>query len=43
MLEVEEETELDEIRRFKGECSKKRQFEREDWEMEVKKEIARIK
>ena len=43
MLEVEEETELDEIRKFKGECSKKKQHERDDWEQEVKKEIARIR
>ena len=43
MLEVEEETELDEIRKLKGECSKKKQHERDDWEQEVKKEIARIR
>jgi hypothetical protein len=43
LLEVEEETELDEIRKFKGECSKRKQGERDDWEQEVKKEIARIK
>jgi hypothetical protein len=42
-LEVEEETELDEIRKFKNECYKRKQNEREDWEQEVKKEIARIK
>ena len=43
LLEVEEETELEEIRRFKGECNQRKQNEREDWEQEVKKEIARIK
>lgn len=43
MLEVEEETELEEIRKFKNECGKKRSTERNDWEQEVKKEIARIK
>jgi len=42
-LEVEEETELEEIRKFKNECSKRSQVENEDWEQEVKKEIARIK
>jgi hypothetical protein len=43
ILEVEEETELDEIRKFKGECHKRKAGERDDWEQEVKKEIARIK
>lgn len=43
ILEVEEETEIDEIRKFKNECGKRKQGEREDWEQEVKKEIARIK
>ena len=43
ILEVEEETEIDEIRKFKNECGKRKQAEREDWEQEVKKEIARIK
>jgi len=42
-LEVEEETEIEEIRKFKNECGKRKQGEREDWEQEVKKEIARIK
>lgn len=32
ILEVEEETELDEIRKFKGECHKRKQGERDDWE-----------
>jgi hypothetical protein len=40
---VEEETELDEIRKFKNECYKRKSNERDDWEQEVKKEIARIK
>jgi hypothetical protein len=43
MLEVEEETELEEIRKFKNESSKRKQGEHEDWEQEVKREIARIK
>ena len=43
ILEVEEETEIEEIKKFKTECSKKKQSERDDWEQEVKKEIARIK
>lgn len=43
ILEVEEETELEEIRRFKNECQKRKSVENDDWEQEVKKEIARIK
>jgi len=43
MLEVEEETELFEIRKFKSEYQKRRKVDNEDWEQEVKKEIARIK
>ena len=43
VLEVEEETELEEIRKFKSDCYKRKQNERDDWEQEVKKEIARIK
>ncbi len=43
MLEVEEETELEEIRKFKSECGKKKSNEKEEWVQEVKKEIARIK
>ncbi len=43
VLEVEEETEIDEIRKFKNECSKRQQNEKDDWEQEVKKEVARIK
>jgi hypothetical protein len=40
---VEEETEIEEIRKFRAECGKRKQGERDDWEQEVKKEIARIK
>jgi len=43
LLEVEEETELDEIRRYKDSAYKRLQSEREGWEQEVKREIARIK
>jgi hypothetical protein len=40
---VEEETEIEEIRKFKNDCSKRKQNEREEWDQEVKREIARIK
>ena len=43
LLEVEEETELDEIRRFKNGAYKRQSEDREGWEQEVKREIARIK
>ena len=43
LLEVEEETEIDEIRRFKEGCYQRLQVESEDWTKEVKREIARIK
>lgn len=43
IMEVEEETEIEEIRKFKQGCAKRKTNEREDWEQEVKKEIARIK
>lgn len=43
ILEVEEETELDEIRRFKDEAYKRLSEERDGWEQEVKREIQRIK
>ena len=43
MLEVEEETELEEIRKFKKECQNRKANEHDDWEQEVKKEISRIK
>ena len=43
LLEVEEETEINEIRKFKNDCYTKKQNEREEWDQEVKKEIARIK
>lgn len=42
-LEVEEEQELDEIRKFKSEYRKRQEDHKADWEQEVKKEIARIK
>ena len=41
--EVEEETELNEIRKFKNECRKRNQIEHEEWEQEVKREVQRIK
>jgi hypothetical protein len=43
MLEVEEEAELFEIKKYKEECGKRKSNEHNDWEQEVKKEIARIK
>ena len=43
VLEVEEEHELEEIRKFKYEYHKRRQLEDSDWQSEVKKEIQRIK
>jgi hypothetical protein len=43
VLEVEEEHELEEIRKFKYEYHKRRQLEDSDWQSEVKKEITRIK
>ena len=43
VLEVEEEHELEEIRKFKYEYHKRRQLEDSDWQSEVKKEIGRIK
>lgn len=43
LLEVEEETELDEIRKFKAEYSKRQENQHNSWEQEVKREIARIK
>jgi radial spoke head protein 3 len=42
-LEVEEEHELEEIRKFKYEYHKRRQLEDADWQQEVKREISRIK
>ena len=42
-LEVEEETELAEIRKFKTEYRKRQEDLRADWEEEVKREIHRIK
>ncbi len=43
LLEVEEETELAEIRRYKDGAYKRQSEERDEWEQEVKREIARIK
>lgn len=43
VLEVEEEHELEEIRKFKYEYHKRRQMEDHDWQTEVKREIQRIK
>jgi hypothetical protein len=42
-LEVEEEHELEEIRKFKYDYLKRRQIEDSDWQQEVKREITRIK
>ena len=42
-LEVEEEYEIEEIRKFKYEYHKRRQLEDAEWQQEVKKEIHRIK
>jgi hypothetical protein len=42
-LEVEEEFELEEIRKFKYDYLKRRQIEDSDWQQEVKREITRIK
>jgi hypothetical protein len=43
LLEVEEETELDEIRKFKSEYEKRQVSLHDSWEEEVKREIQRIK
>ena len=43
VLEVEEEHELEEIRKFKYEYHQRRQLEDTDWQHEVKREIKRIK
>lgn len=42
-LEVEEEHELEDIRKFKYEYHKRRQLEDAEWQQEVKREIQRIK
>lgn len=42
-MEVEEETEIDEIRKFKSEAYQRIQDEENEWTREVKREIARIK
>jgi len=41
--EVEEEHEMEEIRKFKYQYHKRRELEDADWQSEVKKEIQRIK
>lgn len=43
LLEVEEETELEEIRKFKTEYQKRQETHHNNWEQEVKREISRIK
>jgi hypothetical protein len=43
LMEVEEETELDEIRKFKSEYEKRQVNLHNAWEEEVKREIQRIK
>jgi hypothetical protein len=43
LLEVEEETEIDEIRRFKEGSYQRLAEERDEWAREVKREIQRIK
>lgn len=43
LLEVEEETELEQIRKYKGEYDKRQITLHEQWEDEVKREIQRIK
>lgn len=43
LLEVEEETELEEIRKYRAEYQKRQQSLHNDWEHEVKREISRIK
>lgn len=43
LLEVEEETELEEIRKYKSDYKKRQVDLRDAWEEEVKREIQRIK
>lgn len=43
LLEVEEETELEEIRAFKEEYQQRQVQLHDSWEEEVKREISRIK
>jgi len=43
LLEVEEETELEQIRKYKSEYDKRQVTLHEQWEDEVKREIQRIK
>ncbi len=42
-MEVEEEHELEEIRKFKYEYHKRRELEDAEWQTEVKREMLRIK
>lgn len=42
-MEVEEETELDSIRKFKSDYEKRQEDLHEQWDMDVKREIQRIK
>ncbi len=43
LLEVEEESELNEIRKYKDQAHKRLHDERDGWEQEVKREVQRIK
>jgi hypothetical protein len=43
LLEVEEETELDQIRKFKSEYAKRQVAMHDEWEQDIKREIQRIK
>jgi hypothetical protein len=43
LLEVEEETEIDELRRFKEGAYQRLSEEQDEWAREVKREIQRIK
>jgi hypothetical protein len=43
ILEVEEETELQEIRKFKQEYQKRQENNQDQWQQEVKREINLIK
>ena len=43
ILEVEEETELQEIRKFKQEYQKRQENNHAQWDQEVKREISLIK
>jgi hypothetical protein len=43
LLEVEEETELEEIRKFKADYQQRQVNLRSNWDEEIKREIQRIK